>query len=143
MAAILITGRTELFSQKALENLSKQYRVIVTARDHNFSADRDVRFYDTLPTEEKFLSVILYFFFKLSEKFVFILVNTVDGTNSSHSTDICTTYFQNISFAVFIILLLISSPALYIGIVAFTPCVGFHSCVFSSQYHHISSYACV
>lgn len=54
MATILVTGKTELFTQKALERISKNYKVIMTGQKKLFHTDRDIRFFQVTPVEEKF-----------------------------------------------------------------------------------------
>lgn len=54
MTTILITGKTELFTQRALEQVAKHYKVIVTGQERAFDGDKDIRFFQVMPTDEKF-----------------------------------------------------------------------------------------
>lgn len=54
MSTILITGKTEFFTKKALERISENNRVVVTGRKNFFQTDKNIHFFQTSPVEEKF-----------------------------------------------------------------------------------------
>lgn len=51
---VLITGRTELFTQEALGELSQNNRVVVTGEKKFFREEKNLRFFQTSPVEEAF-----------------------------------------------------------------------------------------
>lgn len=54
MATILITGNSELFTQDVLEKIAEHYRVVITGQSQWFKKQKNVLFFNTKPTEEKF-----------------------------------------------------------------------------------------
>lgn len=54
MTTIMITGKTELFTKRALERVAKHYKVIITGQERAFDKDKDIRFFQVMPTDEKF-----------------------------------------------------------------------------------------